>query len=55
MPSTSFIPLSPTLGKVFGIGKQQFNVFLAGDYYVADRRTDPKWNIKVNITLLFPE
>jgi hypothetical protein len=52
---TVSIPLGAALGKVFSIGKQPVNVFLGGDYYAAHRGTDPVWDIKLNVTFLFPE
>jgi hypothetical protein len=52
---TTSIPVGAALGKVFAIGKQPINVFLGGDYYVAHRGTDPVWDIKLNVTFLFPE
>ena len=36
-------------------GKQAVNVYLGGDYYVAHRGTDPVYDIKLNVTFLFPE
>jgi len=52
---TTSIPVGAALGKVFAIGKQPVNVFLGGDYYAWHRGTDPVWDIKLNVTLLFPE
>ena len=52
---TVSIPVGAALGKVFSIGKQPVNVYLGGDYYAAHRGTDPVWDIKLNVTLLFPE
>jgi hypothetical protein len=52
---TVSIPVGAALGKVFSIGKQPVNVFLGSDYYAAHRGSDPKWDIKLNVTFLFPE
>ena len=49
------IPVGAALGRVFSIGDQPVNVFLASDYYAAHRSGDPVWDIKLNVTLLFPE
>ena len=49
------IPVGAALGKVFSIGDQNINAFLAGNYYAAHRGMDGIWNIKLNVTLLFPE
>jgi hypothetical protein len=53
--NTVSTPLGAALGKVFNIGKQPVNVYLGGDYYVAHRGTDPVYDIKLNVTFLFPE
>jgi hypothetical protein len=52
---TASVPVGAALGKVFTIGKQPVNVFLGSDYYAAHRGADPVWDIKLNVTLLFPE
>lgn len=52
---TASIPVGGRLGKVFNIGKQPVNAFVQSDYYVAHRGTDPVWDIKFNLTFLFPE
>jgi hypothetical protein len=49
------IPVGAALGRVFAIGKQPVNIFLASDYYAEHRGTDSKWDIKLNVTFLFPE
>lgn len=48
------IPVGARLGRVFNIGKQPVNVFLQADQHVARRGTEAKWDIKFNMTLLFP-
>lgn len=53
---TAAIPVGGALGKVFAIGKQNFNVFLGGNYNAAYRSgISERWNIKLNVTLLLPE
>jgi len=53
---TAAIPVGGSLGKVFAIGKQNFNVFLGGDYNAAYRSgISERWNIKLNVTILFPK
>ena len=49
------IPVGVALGRVFAIGKQPVNIFLASDYYAEHRGTNAKWDIKLNVTFLFPE
>jgi hypothetical protein len=53
--SKATIPVGAALGRVFLIGKQPVNIFLASDYYAKHRGTNPKWDIKLNVTFLFPE
>ena len=48
------IPVGARLGRVFSIGKQPVNIFLQGDQHSARRGTEAKWDIKLNMTLLFP-
>jgi len=52
---TAHIPVGGRLGKVFNIGKQPVNAFVQSDYYVAHSGTNPVWDIKLNLTFLFPE
>lgn len=48
------IPLGGALGRVFKIGHQPVNVFLEGDSYSEQRGTGARWDIKLNVTFLFP-
>jgi len=52
---TASIPIGARLGRVFSVFGQPINMFVQSDYWAADRGTDPKWDIKLNVTLLFPE
>ena len=53
---TASIPVGGALGKVFAIGKQNINVFLGSNYNAAYRSgISERWNIKLNVTLLFPK
>jgi len=53
---TASIPVGGALGKVFAIGKHNFNVFLGGNYNAAYRSgISERWNIKLNVTLLLPK
>ena len=53
---TSAIPVGGALGKVFKIGKIPVNVFLGSNYNAAYRSgISERWNIKLNVTLLFPK
>ena len=53
---TAAIPVGGALGKVFAIGKQNFNVYLGGNYNAAYRgNINPRWILKLNVTILFPK
>ena len=49
------IPLGARLGRVFNIGSQPMNIFVESDYYAKHRGTSPEWDIKLNVTFLFPK
>ena len=49
------MPIGGRMGRVFGVFGQPINLFLQSDYWVADRGTDPEWDIKLSLTFLFPE
>jgi len=49
------IPVGAALGKVFTIGKQPINMFLGANYNAAHRPGASKWDVKLNVTFLFPE
>jgi hypothetical protein len=52
----NYVPLSLRVGKVFGIGSQNFNVFVSPFYNVGHGSPgQARWGIKLSITLLFPE
>ncbi len=48
-------PINLTIGRVFKIGKLPVNIAFGGRYYI-DRPDDgPKWGLRLQITLVFPE
>lgn len=49
------MPIGGRMGRVFSVFGQPINLFLQSDYWVADRGTDPVWDIKLSLTFLFPE
>jgi len=49
------IPVGGSLGRVFNVGNTPLNVYLGGDYLAEHRGTNAKWEIKLNVTFLFPE
>lgn len=49
------MPIGGRVGRVFSVAGQPINLFLQSDYWVADRGTDPVWDIKLSLTFLFPE
>ena len=54
--NTAAIPVGGALGKVFAIGKMPVNIFLGSNYNAAYRSgISERWNIKLNVTLLFPK
>jgi hypothetical protein len=53
---TAAIPVGGALGRVFAIGKMPINVFFGGNYNAAYRGSvNSRWNLKLNVTLLFPK
>ena len=49
------LPLGGAIGRVFSIGNQPVNMFLAADRRADRRGVDAEWDIKLNLTLLFIE
>ena len=49
------LPLGGAIGRVFSIGNQPVNMFLAADQHAERLGAEAKWDIKLNFTLLFPE
>jgi len=48
------MPVGARLGRVFSIGKQPINVFVQSDYWAVHAGPTPRWDIKLNVTFLFP-
>ena len=48
------LPLGGAMGRVFSIGDQPVNLFLASNRHTVRRGTEAEWDIKLNLTLLFP-